>query len=213
MQLWKKLFNVIITGNNSRVQSGSTLTAESGSTVNLAGTWQVGGTSVTATASELNTSVHGLTATSAQINRATNPSTRIVTTTATALSLTVTQHGSGVLLVNTNSTVANTFKLPAATGSGEKFTIINNITQTQGSVVVQSASTTDVIAGVAYMFASTTSGAEAFVTTASSTKVTFNITTTGGLGGDQVEAWDSAAGTYTVRVMARGSGTLATPFG
>jgi hypothetical protein len=179
--------------------------------LNVTGSFQLGGTTVAATAAELNASAHGLTATAAQINSVANPATRIVKTTATVLALTVTQHADRVVLVNTNSTVANTVTLPAATGSGEKFTIINNITQTQGSVVVTAAGT-DVIAGAGFMFASTASGAEAFVTTATSKKVTLNITTTGGLGGDEIDVWDSASGVWTVRVMARGSGTLATPF-
>jgi len=54
--------------------------------------------------------------------------------------------------------------------------------------------------------------ATAFMTSATSDKVTLNITTTGGLGGDTVEAYDSASGVWTVRVFINGSGTLATPF-
>lgn len=136
---------------------------------------------------------------------------RVVATTATALSLTVTQHAERVLLINTNSTVANTFTLPAATGTGAKFTIINNITQTQGSVVV-AAKGTDVISGVALMFGTTEEAAESFVTSATSDKITLNITTTGGLGGDRIEAIDTASATWTVMVHGIGSGAIATPF-
>lgn len=153
-----------------------------------------------------------LTATAAELNRSTDTSARIVTTTATALSLTVTEHGERVLLINTNSTAANTFTLPTAAGTGVKMTVINNITQTQGSVVVAANGTTDTIVGSAMVFGTTEEAAAGFVTSATSDKITFNITTTGGLGGDMIELWDSAANTWNVRVTAMGSGTLATPF-
>lgn len=157
--------------------------------------------------------VGAVTATAAELNRASDASARIVTTTATALSLTVTEHAERVVLVNTNSTVANTFTLPVATGSGAKFTVINNIAQTQGSVVVAANGTTDTLKGVAYMVNSTvTNNAQAFLSSATSDKVTFNRTTTGGAAGqDSVEAIDSAANVYTIRVFAATSGTCATP--
>ena len=159
------------------------------------------------------TKLNELTATSAEINRSTDASARIVATTVTALSLTVTQHGERIVLVNTNSTVANTFTLPAATGTGVKFHVINNIVQTQGSVVVAAAGT-DVLTGKALAFDSTavTAQAEVFLTSASSDKVTFNLTTTGGLGYDEVVAYDVAAATWLVEVKTVGSGNLATPF-
>lgn len=170
------------------------------------------GTFANLTPSEL-AKLDGLTSTTAEIDRAADISARIVTTTATALSLTVTEHAERIVLVNTNSTVANTVTLPTAAGTGAKFTVINNITQTQGSVVVAANGTTDVISGVAFAVDSTGADtASAFYTTATSDKVTFNITTTGGLGGDTVEAYDIAANTWLVRVFFRGSGTLATPF-
>lgn len=150
-------------------------------------------------------------ATALEITRSCDASARIVTSTATVLGLTVTQHGERVVLVNTNSTVANTFTLPTATGSGVKMTLINNITQTQGTVVF-AANGTDVLKGVAYVYGTTTADAEAFVTSATSDKITLNLTTTGGLGGDIVEAWDTAANVWNVQVKCVGSGSLATPF-
>jgi hypothetical protein len=139
--------------------------------------------------------------------------TRIVTTTATALSLTVTEHAERVVLINSNSTVANTFTLPLATGSGVKMTLINNIAQTQGSVVVAANGTTNTLKGCALIGDTTAETAGSFVTSASSDKVSLNRTTTGGVGpGDVVEAWDTASGVWSVRCTLLGSGTLATPF-
>jgi hypothetical protein len=166
---------------------------------------------VTATAAELNT-MDGILATTDELNAVADASTRIVTTTATALNLAFTTHGEKVVLINTNSTVANTFTLPLATGTGTKMTLINNITQTQGTVVIAANGTTNTLKGVAYMFGTTAADAEAFVTSATSDKITLNLTTTGGLGGDIVEAWDTATGVWNVQVRCVGSGTLATPF-
>jgi len=153
-----------------------------------------------------------VTATAAELNRSCDTSARVVTTTATALSLTVTEHAERVVLINTNSTVANTFTLPAAAGTGEKFTLVNNIAQTQGTVVI-AANGTDVFSGICYALDSTAAAdAMTFLTTATSDKVTLNLTTTGGLGKDWFEAWDVAANTWLVKVAINGSGSLATPF-
>lgn len=211
MNLWKKLLNVTINGIKNRIPKGSVLTAEAGSTVDIAGTFKVGGTAVTADAGELNI-LDGVLATAAEINRTVDPTGRIVTSTATVLALTVTQHGDRVVLINTNSTVANTFTLPLATGSGVKMTLINNIAQTQGSVVIAANGTTNVLNGKAYIVSSTEEAAICAFTTASSDKITMNRTTTGGLGGDMVEAWDSSTGVWTVNVTLNGNGAVATPF-
>lgn len=205
MQLWKKLHDMVLTGN-TRIKGG-TVDIESTATLKLAGT------AITATAAELNT-MDGVTATADEINRSTDISARIVTTTATVLALTVTEHGDRIVLINTNSTVANTFTLPSATGSGAKFTLINNIAQTQGSIVVAANGTTQTLKGMALMAnSSTTVNAIFALTSATSDKITFNRTTTGGAGpGDMVEAWDTATSVFTVRVSAASVGAAATPF-
>lgn len=142
------------------------------------------------------------------------PSTRFVSATAatTALTLSLTTHGEKIVLINSNTTVANTYTLPAASGSGVKYTLINNVVQTQGSVVV-TVNGTDVLKGKAIALDTTASAdAQVFLTTAISDTITFNRTTTGGLGYDSVEVWDVAANTWLVLVEFVGSGSLATPF-
>jgi len=153
-----------------------------------------------------------ITATADELNRTVDASSRVVTTTATALNLTITEHGERVVLINTNSTVANTFTLPLATGTGARFTLINNITQTQGSVVIAANGTTNTLAGIAFMFSSTEEAALCAVTSATSDKITLNLTTTGGLGGDRIECIDSASGVFTVTAWLNGNGSIATPF-
>jgi hypothetical protein len=193
--LWRKLTNAIVE---------KSLVFKSGAVIKV-------GTS-TINASELAV-LDGVTATAAEINRSTDASARIVTSTATVLALTVTQHAERVVLVETNSTVANTFTLPVATGSGAKFTLVNNIAQTQGSVVFAANGTTDVLQGICFAMDSTAAAdAMTFLTSATSDKVSLNRTTTGGLGGDMFEAWDKAANAWLVRVVINGSGSLGTPF-
>lgn len=216
MNLWRNFTNVII-GKKLLLKKGAVLTttsttgAETAVTAeDLAAAANLSG--LTATIAELNAVCDDNTATAAEITRACDTSARVVTTTATALSLTVTEHAERVVLINTNSTVANTFTLPLATGTGAKMTLINNITQTQGTVVIAANGTTNTVKGVAYVFGTTAAQAEAFVSTATSDKITLNLTTTGGLGGDIIEAWDSSTGVWTVQVKCVGSGSLATPF-
>ena len=185
--LWKKISDLWVTKRLTIAKDATIVTQNAD------------GTESTITASEL---------------RTLDPGSRIVTTTATALSLAITTAAERVILVNTNSTVANTVTLPLATGSGAKITVINNIAQTQGSVVVAANGTTNTLKGVAYMVNATiTNNAQAFFTSATSDKVTFNLTTTGGAtGGDIVEAWDTATGVWTVQVRSATNGTAATPF-
>ena len=153
-----------------------------------------------------------LSATGAEITRAADTSARIVSTTASVLALTVTEHAERVVIINSNTTFNNTFTLPVAAGTGEKFTLINNLVQTQGTVVISANGTTDVLTGVAVVVSSTEEAAGSFLTSATSDKISLNLTTTGGLKGDMVEAWDILANTWAVKVLCVGSGTLATPF-
>lgn len=169
---------------------------------------------ITASATEINTVVDGNEATAAELTRVADISARVVGTTATVLALTVTQHADRVVLVNVTTTAGITATLPVATGSGAKFTVINNVAKTQGSVVVAANGTLDVMNGMAFVAnTSTTVNIQAFLTSASSDKVTWNRTTTGGGGtGDVFEAWDTAANAWTVRVTAGSIGAAATPF-
>lgn len=138
--------------------------------------------------------------------------TGVVVTTATSLSLTATQHANKLLVVNTNSTVANTFTLPAATGSGNRYHILNGIAQTQGSIVITRAGS-DVLKGRALSFDSSAVATHANIfVTLTATAITWNRTTTGGIGHDDVILFDDAAGSWRVFVTNHTSGDDATPF-
>lgn len=210
--LWRRFTNAIVE-KVLQIQDSARIKVQSasGALTTITPTELATLSGLTASAAELNIN-DGLTATTAELNRTADASARVVTTTATALNLTLTEHGERVVLINTNSTVANTFTLPVATGSGVKMTLVNNITQTQGSVVVAANGTTDTLKGKAYIVSSTEEAAICAFTSASSDKITMNRTTTGGLGGDMVEAWDVAANVWLVNVTLNGNGSVATPF-
>ena len=151
-------------------------------------------------------------ATAAEIDRAVDASARVVVTTATTLSLTLTQHAGKVVCVETNSASGFTGTLPAASGSGNTYRIRNNIAQTQGTITFTAAGT-DLFVGKALAFDTTAAAdAGAFLSTATSKKVAMNRTTTGGLGYDELVATDKASGVWMVDFTFVGSGTLATPF-
>ncbi len=135
-----------------------------------------------------------------------------VVTTATSLSLSATAHGNRVLVVNTNSTVANSFTLPAATGTGNVYTILNGIAQTQGSIAIKTAGS-DVMKGGCRSFDSTAVATHAnFFVTLTATQCAWSRTTTGGIGHDRFIAYDTASGVWNVVVETNCSGANATPF-
>ena len=91
-------------------------------------------------------------------------------------------------------------------------TLVNGIAQTQGTIVIAANGTTNTLKGKAYVVSSTEEAAICAFTSASSDKITMNLTTTGGLGGDWVEAVDVATGVWLVNVTLNGNGAVATPF-
>lgn len=103
------------------------------------------------------------------------------------------------------------FNLWAAKGTGDTFKYFNNAVQTQSVIVA--ALGADVMSGVAIGFSQTVGeSGDLFLTTATSDKITMNVTTTGGLRGDYIELTDISSGTWLVRMHFSGAGTLDTPF-
>lgn len=136
----------------------------------------------------------------------------IVAAATTTLSVTATEHNNRLIVLNTNNATGITVTLPVATGSGARYEIVNNVAQTQGSIIVNCG--TSIMSGIAKGFDSTavTAQAEVFVATATDKVITFNKTTTGGLKGDRVYAVDYTANAYLVDVQTVASGNVATPF-
>ncbi|OIR02619.1 hypothetical protein GALL_153330 [mine drainage metagenome] len=152
----------------------------------------------------------GLTATAAMINRATDVASRIVATTATALTVTAASHGSKVILVNSTAPLAVT--LAAATGSGEKYTFVVGVAATATAHTIKVANTADALSGVSVLATTDTAQVTGFATTATDDTITLNGTTQGGAKGDRIEIVDVATGLFQVSIVGRATGTVATPF-
>jgi hypothetical protein len=132
----------------------------------------------------------------------------IVNTTATLLSLTQAAHANRTV---TNNSAAITITLPAATGTGDTYTIYQQTAATATSSVYAAAGT-DVLQGVAWVSTTSTDNAEAFATSATSDKVSVNGTTTGGIVGDKWVFVDVASGKWNVQGYISQTGATATPF-
>lgn len=129
---------------------------------------------------------------------------------STALALTKAAHANRIVIVPIITGAGLTITLPAATGTGDRYRIINNGVQTVSLTVT--ALTGDIMSGIATGNSLTAGANDTFVPTAADIKYTFNVTTTGGDGGDTMELIDIATDSWWVKVDFHGSGTLATGF-
>ena len=152
----------------------------------------------------------GITATTAELNRVADVSTRVVNVTTTPLAVTAAAHDSKIVTLNKADGIAVT--LPAATGSGAKLQFIIGTTITSVGTTIKVADATDVMAGTALFAADAGDTAVMFETAATSDTITLNGSTTGGILGDSVELIDIAANLWWVRVVGSASGSEATPF-
>lgn len=164
---------------------------------------------ITATMAELNT-MDGILATVDELNRATDTSTRIVNTTATTLAITAALHGSKIVKVTSAAPIAIT--LPAATGSGEKYTFVVAVDATATAHTIKVANTADALHGVSVLSTTATGEVTGFATTATDDTISLNGTTKGGCKGDRIEIIDVSTAMFQVSIIGRATGTVATPF-
>ena len=134
---------------------------------------------------------------------------RIVNLTASTLTVSATQHNEKIVTIN--RAAGTTITLPAASGTGAKYTFIVGTTLTANGVI-QVANASDVMTGNAYTTTTSSTNAEAFATSATSDTITLNGTTTGGIKGDNVEIIDIAANLWHAVLFTSSTGTEATPF-
>lgn len=125
------------------------------------------------------------------------------------LAVTKALHHGRVIKLDTAAGSACT--LPAATGTGAKFTFIVSTALTSGAHVVK-VTTTDIMAGLALGLDGDGVPANAWGTAADSDTITMDGTTTGGPIGDMVECVDLKTGVWAVQVRLTQSGTEASPF-
>lgn len=191
-----------------RFSKTSTVFFETGSTIKV-----VPHNSNTATATIDSTELavlDGVLATTAEINRACDVSTRVVNCTASTLAITELSHDNKLVTLNRAAGIAVT--LPASTGSGAFLRFYVGTTVTSNSTTIKVANSSDIMAGNAIQAADAGSTSNMWETGASDDTITFNGTTTGGIKGDFVELIDVAANVWFVRVIGSATGTEATPF-
>jgi hypothetical protein len=130
---------------------------------------------------------------------------------ATGSSLTVTQalHAGRNILLNRAAGIAVT--LPAATGSGAKYSFIVGTTTTSGGYIIKVVGN-DIIQGVAWATQDSADTVVAWETAADSDTFTWNGTTMGGYIGDRLELVDIAADTWAIQAWSKATGPEASPF-
>lgn len=152
-----------------------------------------------------------VTATAAEINRAADVSGRLVSAAASTLAVTVAAHEGRIITLNRAAGVTAT--LPAATGSGAKFTFIVGTTVTSNAYTIKVADATDVMDGIILAADDTATPAPlVWVTAVDSDTITLDGSTKGGLIGDRIELVDIATNQWAVHGFLKQSGTEASPF-
>lgn len=181
-------------------------------TLSASSTFTLGGTAVTATATELNASVAGLVATTAEINRAADVSTRIVNATAATLTVTEADHDGKVIVLDRAAGIAVT--LPAA-AAGLDFEFIVKTTFT-GAATIKSVASADIMIGHAIMGNNTDNSVVNWQSIAADTTDTIDLlgtsNSTGGMAGQRIRILGLAANLWYVEIIGDAAGTEATPF-
>jgi hypothetical protein len=116
--------------------------------------------------------------------------------------------------VTTHDANGPAITLPAATGTGDVYTIFVGTTPTTPFVVITCAGSDKITGGMA-MLKDSEAGTGSFFKPVSQTDTTttLNATTTGGLIGTTATFHDVASAKWNVFVVGEASGTEATPFG
>ena len=164
---------------------------------------------VSVTSTELST-LNGILATSAEINRAAKLSTRIVNVTAATLAVTLAAHDGKIITLNKVDGIAVT--LPAAAGTGMKLQFILGTTITSVGTTIKVANSSDTMTGTAIIAQDAGDTVAMFETLAASDTITMNGTTTAGIKGDSIELIDIATNLWWVRMVGSATGTEASPF-
>jgi len=166
-------------------------------TLNLATELQIGGVAISATPAEL--------------NRASDVSGRLVAAGAT-LAVTADLHDGKIICLDTAG--GSICTLPAATASGAKFRFVVKALATSNNHIVKVANANDTIDGTVIIIDSDSAGTvTGFVTAAASDTITLNRSTTGSVTiGEWLELIDVAANQWTLTGVLTNTGNGATPF-
>ena len=130
-------------------------------------------------------------------------------TTYTA-SQTLTQSANAGRVTVINAAAGLTITLPAATGTGDVYTIFAAATVTSNNYKIQVANAADVLLGGVSI--STDVAGVTLLSAATTDTITMSGSTTGGLLGSWVRLTDAASGQFMLEGFMKSSGTEATPF-
>ncbi len=131
-----------------------------------------------------------------------------VVASAATLTVTAAEHAGRTVVLSRAAGIA--VALPAATGSGDKYRFVVGITASGGSYVITRAGS-DTMFGNAIQSQDSAATLQMFEA-AGSTTITLNGSSQSGIKGDIIELEDILAATWSVRIVAAGTGSEATPF-
>lgn len=131
--------------------------------------------------------------------------------TITAATRTLNKNDAGTT-INLSRAAGITVTLPAASGSGRWYKFFTLTTVTSNNNIIQVASSSDVMQGVAMNCADGGDTMVGFETAADSDTITMNGSTKGGIRGDVIELQDVASGVWQVKVVGTATGSEVTPF-
>lgn len=150
-----------------------------------------------------------LLATSTEINRTCDVSTRLIAAGAT-LAVTVAAHDGKV--INLDTAAGSVCTLPTAAGTGAIFHFKIGTKATSNSHIIK-VTTTDIMKGLITTVGDDADKVLGWITAADSDTITLNRTTTGSVTcGEWIECFDLATGVWLVRGCTSSTGTEATPF-
>lgn len=161
-----------------------------------ADTFKINGTTVSATAAE--------------IDAVADVSARAVAAGAT-LAVTVASHAGKTIRLDTAA--GSVCTLPAASGSGAVFDFVTYVLATSNSHIIKVANSTDIMVGRITVTDAADDSNTTFSTTATSDTITLNRTTTGSVRiGERITLRDVKTGYWSVDGTTVGTGGEATPF-
>lgn len=183
---------------NSEIVTTKDVEIGTGKVLDVVGTFKIGGTTVNATAAEL--------------NRAADASSRVVNATASTLAVTEADHDGKTIVLDRAAGIAVTLPVPVA---GMKFRFVVKTTFT-GAASIKSAAGTHIMIGHALMGNDSDNTTVLFQSLAASTNDTIDLfgtaNSTGGIAGQVITIEALSSTVWFVEIIGDAAGTEATPF-
>lgn len=168
-----------------------------------------GGSGTALSSTELAT-LDGILATTAELNRAADVSTRMIAASGT-LAMTELAHDGKIIKLDTAA--GSVVTLPASTGGGAVYRFVVTVTATSNSHVIKVANATDEMRGFVIQDADEATAPNTWWAADNDDTITLNRTTTGlAAQGEYFVVIDALLNHFMVQGYSQASGTEATPF-